>query len=95
MSRRKDRERVEAMRGLDPDYRGFRGHGSEPSRAGNAPLEPVTCSVCGRKRNVPRGVAIAGGDSYVCSSCTDEAGEASAEAADPTGTDVKEAASTA
>ena len=93
MSRRKDRERVEAMRGLDPDYRGFRGHGSEPSRAGNAPLEPVTCTVCGRKRNVPRGVAIADRDSYVCSRCADEAGEASTEA-NSTGADAKASAST-
>ena len=72
MSRRKDRERVAAMQGLDPDYKGFRGHGSEPSRSGNAPLEAVTCSVCGRKRNVPRGVAIAQGDAYVCSRCADQ-----------------------
>ena len=92
MSRRKDRERFDAMRGLDPDYRGFRGHGSEPSRAGNAPLEPVTCTVCGRKRNVPRGVAIADRDSYVCSRCADEAGETSA-GAGPTGSDVKDSAS--
>jgi hypothetical protein len=75
VSRRKDRERVEAMRGLNPDYKGFRGHGSEPSRSGNAPLEAVTCSVCGRKRNVPRGVAIAQGDAYVCSRCADQAAE--------------------
>ncbi len=78
MSRRRDRERVEAMQGLDPDYKGFRGHGSEPSRSGNAPLEAVTCSVCGRKRNVPRGVAIARGDAYVCSRCADQAAETTA-----------------
>ena len=79
MSRRRDRERVEAMRGLDPDYKGFRGHASEPSRSGNAPLEAVTCSVCGRKRNVPRGVAIAQGDGYVCSRCADQAAETTAD----------------
>ena len=67
--------------------------GSEPSRVGNAPLEPVTCSVCGRRRNVPRGVAIADRDSYVCSRCADEAGGVPAEA-DPADTDAKEAAST-
>ena len=61
MSRRRDRERYEAMKRLDPDYRGFRGHGSEPSRPGNAPLEAVTCARCGRKRNVPRGVAVEAG----------------------------------
>ena len=72
MSRRKNRERFEAMRRLDPDYHGFRGHGNEPSRAGNAPLEAVTCSVCGRKKNVPRGVAVEQGDRFVCARCQEE-----------------------
>ena len=74
MSRRKDRERFEAMRRLDPDYDGFRGHGSEPSKMGNAPLEPVTCSVCGRKRNVPRGVAAEQGGRFVCARCQEDQG---------------------
>ncbi len=69
MSRRKDRERFEAMKRLDPEYRGFRGYGKEPSRPGGVPLVPVTCSVCGRKRNVPRGVAAEQGDNFVCMSC--------------------------
>ena len=72
MSRRKDRERLAAMRRLDPDYRGFRGHGEEPSRPGRVPLERATCKACGRTRNVPRGIALEQGDEYVCSSCTDE-----------------------
>jgi hypothetical protein len=72
MSRRKDRERFEAMARLDPDYRGFRGHGSEPTKAGNVPLEPVTCTVCGRKRNVARGVAAEQGDSFVCAQCEED-----------------------
>ena len=71
MSRRKDRERFEAMKHLDPDYRGFRGHENEPSRRGKTPLEPVVCVTCGRKRNVPRGVALEQGDNYVCSRCAD------------------------
>jgi hypothetical protein len=71
MSRRKDRERVESMKRLNPDYSGFRGHASEPSRPGNTPLEPVTCTVCGRKRNVARGIAVEQRDSYVCARCTD------------------------
>ena len=74
MSRSKDRERVEAMRRLDPDYKGFRGSASEPSRAGKTPLEPVHCSVCGRKRNVPRGIAREQGDRYVCANCEQEGG---------------------
>ena len=72
MSRRKDRDRFEAMKGLDPDYRGFRGAQDEPSRPGKTPLEPVTCGVCGRKRNIPRGVAIEQGGKYVCASCEEE-----------------------
>ena len=67
------------MKRLDPDYKGFRGHGSEPSRPGNVPLEQVTCSVCGRKRNVPRGIAVAQGEGYVCSRCSEQ-GEVAAEA---------------
>ena len=76
MSRRKDRERFEAMKRLDPDYHGFRGHAEEPSRPGKVPLEAVTCCVCSRKRNVPRGIALEQGDSYVCARCQGE-GQAS------------------
>lgn len=59
------------MRGLDPDYRGFRGYAEEPSR-GNVSLESVNCTVCGRTRNVPRGIAVEQRDSYVCSSCLEK-----------------------
>ena len=59
------------MRRLDPDYQGFRGYDQEPSQ-GNAPLERATCSVCGRTRNVARGVALEQGDDYICSSCLEE-----------------------
>jgi len=72
LSRRKDRERFEAMRRLDPDYKGFRGSGVEPDRRRNAPLEAVVCTVCGRKCNVPRGVALEQGEQYVCSRCIEE-----------------------
>ena len=81
MGRSKDRQRVEAMKRLDPDYKGFRGHGNEPSRRGRTPLESVTCSVCGRKRNVARGIAVEQGGSYVCSRCSEDSGEPDAEAA--------------
>ena len=73
MGRRADRERFEAMKRLDPDYKGFRGRRNEPNRRGKTPLESVTCSVCGRKRNIPRGIALEQGGSYVCSTCSDEA----------------------
>lgn len=72
MSRRKDRQRLDAMKRLNPEYGGFRGHGNEPDRPGKVPLRPVTCSVCGRKRNVPVGIAEAQAESYVCAACTEE-----------------------
>ena len=74
MSRRKDRERFLSMKHLNPDYEGFRGHGDEPTRAGNTPLQAVTCSVCGRRRNVAVGTAMEQGDNYICLSCREEAG---------------------
>ncbi len=72
MSRRKDQARFDAMKRLDPDHRGFRGSAHESDRPGKAPLEPVICSVCGRRRNVPRGIALEQGDAFVCQRCVDE-----------------------
>ena len=83
MSRRRDRERYEAMRRMDPGYRGFRGYSSEP-RAVVEPLEPVPCTACGRTRNVPQSVANEQRDTFVCSRCQEaereETGSAAAEA---------------
>ena len=73
MSRRKDRERHSALTRINPDYQGFRGYSQEPTREGNTPHQMVTCSVCGRRRNVAVGVALEQGDSYVCMSCAEEA----------------------
>ena len=73
MSRRKDRERFLERKRLDPDYEGFRGHAQESERARSTPLEMVTCSICGRRRNVAAGVAEGEVDSYVCLSCREEA----------------------
>lgn len=72
MSRRKDRERFLANRRQNPDYKGFRGYDNDPSRAGNTPLVAINCSVCGKKRNVPVGIAEEQGDGYVCMMCQDE-----------------------
>ena len=83
MSRARDRRRHETMTRLDPDYKGFRGFGSEPSRRGKTPLEPATCTVCGRTRNVPRGVALEQGDGYVCSRCTEAAAAPQVPEAEP------------
>ena len=72
MSRRKDRERVLAQKRLNPNYVGFRGYDREPERTGSTPMTSLVCSVCGRKRNVPVGVAQEQGDRFVCSSCAEE-----------------------
>ena len=72
MSRRKDRERILAQKRLNPNYVGFRGYDREPARTGSTPMTSLVCSVCGRKRNVPVGVAQEQGDSFVCSSCAEE-----------------------
>ena len=74
MSRRKDRERFMAMRRLNPDYVGFRGYDT-PAQTSGPPLEKVTCSSCGRVRNVPVGVAAEHPDDYVCATCQEETEE--------------------
>ena len=60
------------MKGLDPDYKGFRGYEREPDRPGQSPLEAVVCTICGRKRNIPRGIALEQEKSYVCQSCQEK-----------------------
>ncbi len=71
MSRRKDRERFLAKKRLNPDYVGFRGSGSAAAPS-EPPLEKVTCSRCGRARNVPAGVALERAEDYVCATCREE-----------------------
>ena len=72
MGRRKDRERYLDRKRVNPDYQGFRGLDQEPSRPGNTPLQMVSCSICGRRRNVAVGIAEGEVDSYVCLSCREE-----------------------
>ncbi len=72
MSRSKDQQRYDAMKRLNPDYKGFRGFQLEPDRPGQTPLEALTCAVCGRKRNVPLGVAVEQAERYVCQRCQEE-----------------------
>jgi DNA-directed RNA polymerase subunit RPC12/RpoP len=73
LSRRKDRERFLAMKDSNPDYQGFRGYVQEPVVRESTPLQTVTCSVCGRRRNVSVDVATEQGENYVCLSCREEA----------------------
>ena len=76
MSRRKDRERFMALRGQNPGYRGFRGYDDDATPQ-SEPLEAVTCTVCGRRRNISAEVAQEQPEGYVCLSCREavEGGE--------------------
>ena len=78
MSRRKDRERFLERKQLDPSYEGFRGFGQDQTTPETGLFQGITCSICGRRRNVLPEVAEAEGDSYVCMSCREET-EAQAE----------------
>ena len=73
MSKRKDRERFLAMKNQDPDYQGFRGSGEDTSTAQTTPLQAITCTVCGRRRNVSAEIAMEQADNYVCMSCQEQA----------------------
>ena len=71
-----------ALRGQNPRYRGFRGYheDDEPQRE---PLQAVTCTACGRRRNVSPEAAQAQPEGYVCLSCreareTEESGDGGA-----------------
>ena len=64
------------MKQLNPNYQGFRGQGVDSATPDNASLQPITCSVCGKKRNVPTGVASEEGEDYVCLSCREEEAQA-------------------
>ena len=75
MSHKKDQRRYETMKRLNPDYKGFRGYATEPDRPGQSPLQAVPCAVCGRKRNIPLGVAMQHGERYVCQRCLGEGNE--------------------
>lgn len=83
MSRKKDRERFLAAKASDPNYKGFRGAGAGASNSSEAATVPVTCSICGRKRNIPAAEAEAAGDKYVCDSCREQ--QAAAAGAQPEG----------
>jgi len=72
VSKRKDRERFLAQKQLNPDYVGFRGHALGAGVEPTTQLESITCTRCGRKRNVAAGVALEHSGDYICSTCEDE-----------------------
>jgi hypothetical protein len=80
LSRRKDRERYQSLKQQNPDYIGFRGMNSAPTKAPPA-MESVVCSGCGRKRNVPADTLPADRSSYLCLRCQGEQARAGVDAA--------------
>ena len=57
-----------ALKGQNSRYRGFRGY-YEDNPLQPEPLQAVTCTLCGRRRNVSPEVAQAQPEGYVCLSC--------------------------
>jgi hypothetical protein len=77
---RKDRERFLRMKEDNPDYQGFRG--ADTATAPPTPPAPVTesvtCSVCGRRRNVNLDSLPEDRSTYVCLRCQGDQEEAAA-----------------
>ena len=71
MSRRKDVERFQRLKGQNPGYVGFRGAETAPARPIPV-MESVTCSVCNRKRNVDSSTLPVDRNDYVCLRCQEE-----------------------
>lgn len=67
MSRRKDRERVTAIKRFYPGYKGYRGPPSKPET--KLELKAISCTLCGRKRNVPLETEEKG---FICAACQSE-----------------------
>jgi len=63
------------MKQLNPDYPGFRGSSPPEAVSSREALQTVTCSQCGRKRNVPTNVAAEHSEDYICATCQEEAVE--------------------
>ena len=86
MSRRKDIERYIALKAQNPGYGGFRGY-NQAETGQSQSLQAMTCTVCGRRRNVPVDVAQEQTEGYICLSCREEeqGTEPEAEVAEPAG----------
>ncbi len=71
---RKDRERFLRRKEANPDYQGFRG--ADTVVAAPAPPQPatesVTCSSCGRRRNVNVDTLPEDRSTFVCLRCQEE-----------------------
>lgn len=71
---RKDRDRFMRLKEANPDYQGFRGAATVtlPARPPQPATEPVTCSVCDRRRNVSVDSLPEDRGSYVCLRCQEQ-----------------------
>ena len=72
MSKRRDRERFQAMKAADPGYKGFRGYGQDMRETDQPSLIALTCSECGRRRNIDPESAPPEGEPFICLSCQEE-----------------------
>ncbi len=75
MSRRKDRERLQKMKLISPDYEGYRGPEKELHPTPLVQTKPVICARCGRKRNAPANISEEEERTFICTSCREELGE--------------------
>ena len=73
MSKRKDRERYTSLKSANASYQGFRGYGASVPAPSPEALTTLTCTVCGRRRNVTQEIAREQGENFVCLSCREEA----------------------
>jgi DNA-directed RNA polymerase subunit RPC12/RpoP len=71
---RKDRERFLRIKEANPSYQGFRGAATvaTPPRPPQPVTESVTCSNCGRRRNVNVDTLPEDRSTYVCLRCQDD-----------------------
>ncbi len=71
---RKDRERFMRLKEANPGYQGFRGTAAvaAPPPPPQPAIEPVTCSVCNRRRNVNVDSLPEDRSAYVCLRCQAE-----------------------
>ena len=70
---RKDRERFQRLRDVNPDYVGYRGTDTVITQPPPA-TETVVCSVCNRKRNVASDSLPEDISTFVCLRCQEDSG---------------------
>ncbi|MCH8800046.1 MAG: hypothetical protein IH963_03980 [Chloroflexi bacterium] len=71
---RKDRERFQRLRDVNPDYVGYRGTDMVITQPSSPATETVVCSVCNRKRNVASDSLPEDISTFVCLRCQEDSG---------------------